>query len=110
MDNNLGSARKIFATTVGNRASAVYLAMVFAGLAYAGIAMFVYGPDAAMAGVVPALLTAPTSLALIGLPIVEAHANGLVIVIVAALVNSTAIGLLARRLGRPGRAMTLPHR
>lgn len=88
--------RRVLDVVAGDRLSRGYLAVVCVLLAWAWTdASFFPYDDASFAAVVPALFTAPASLLFVLLP-EGTEASYFSLVTVAAMLNATAITLLAR--------------
>ncbi|WP_405563855.1 SCO4225 family membrane protein [Streptomyces sp. NBC_01180] len=99
--NGKSLVRRIGRTVAGDWVSRGYLVVIAALLVWVWVdTTLVSHPDASFSGVYPILLTLPTSLLLL-LPGVEAPLTWVVLV-AAALVNSTFISLIVRRAFGPG--------
>ncbi|MET9532260.1 MULTISPECIES: SCO4225 family membrane protein [unclassified Streptomyces] len=99
--NGKSPAQRIGRTVAGDWVSRGYLMVIAALLVWVWVdTTLVSHPDASFAGVYPILLTAPGSLLLL-LPGIEGPL-GWVVLVAAALVNSTVISLIVRRAGGHG--------
>ncbi|MCX4723115.1 hypothetical protein OG372_28855 [Streptomyces sp. NBC_01020] len=94
--NGRSLVQRIGRTVAGDWVSRGYLVVIAALLVWVWVdTTLVSHPDASFSGVYPILLTMPTSLLLL-LPAVEAPLTWVVLV-AAALVNSTVISLIVRQ-------------
>jgi hypothetical protein len=99
--SNDNTSQRILTAAAGNVWSRVYLGVTLALLIGVWVnSHLVTHADASFAGIFPILFTAPTSLLLLAIPGVEGLGAFLLIVL-AAVINATLIGLVVSRLRAP---------